>query len=129
MLRKLTLNPAAVLYVANALIAMAVAWGWHLTQDQIGALMTIVTGVLTVITAFMVRPVVLPVVAAAATTVLTAFAAFHLNFPPNTIATTVAVASIAIGFALHLMGTPTVAAVQGKTATQILLEAPNPGQQ
>ena len=129
MLRKLTLNPAVILYVINALVAMAVAWGVHLSTSQTGAIDTIVTGVLTVITAFLVRPPVLPTAAAAAVTVLTAFSAFHLNLSPNIIGTTVAVASIILGFLLHVAGTPTIAAKQGKTATDILLEQPNPGVQ
>jgi hypothetical protein len=127
--RKLQLNPAVILYVVNALVAMVVAWGWHLTMDQQGAIDTIATGVLTIITAFMVRPIVIPTAAAAAITVLTAFAAFHLKLDPNVISTTVAVASIVLGYLLHVSGTPTLAAKQGKTAQQILLEAPNPGVQ
>ena len=129
MLRKLYLNPAVTLYVINALVAMAVAWGWHATRDQVGAVDTIVTGVLTIVAVFAVRPVVLPTAAAAAVTVLTAFGAFHLHVSPDVLNTTVAVASILIGYLLHLSGTPTVAARQGKTAQQIMLEAPNPGTQ
>jgi hypothetical protein len=127
MLRKLTLNPAAILYVVNALVAMSVAWGAHLTTQQTGVIDTIATGVLTVITAFMVRPVELPVAAAAAITVLTAFTSFGLHLSGSQIATGVAVASIAVGFLLHLMGTPAVAAKQGTTATAIMLSSvPNP---
>lgn len=129
MLRKLQLNPAAVLYVVNALVAMAVAWGWHGTPGQIGSVDVIVSGVLTIIGVFAVRPVVLPTAAAAAVTVLTAFSAWGLHQSADQIATACAVASIVVGFLLHAAGVPTVAAKQGKTATQILLGPPNPGAQ
>lgn len=129
MVRKLQLNPAVVLYVVNAIVAMAVAWHWHATTNQIGSIDTIVTGVLTIIAAFAVRPVALSVAAAAAVTVLTAFSAWGLHQSADQIATTVAVASIIVGFLLHAGGVPTVAAKQGKTATQILLDPPNPGVQ
>jgi hypothetical protein len=129
MVRKLQLNPAVILYVTNALVAMAVAWGWHGTADQIGSVDVIVSGVLTIIGVFTVRPVVLPTAAAAAVTVLTAFSAWGLHQSPDQIATACAVASIIVGFLLHAAGVPTVAAKQGTTARAILLGAPNPGSQ
>ena len=129
MIRKLQLNPSVVLYVVNAIVAMVIAWGFKLTQDQTAAIDTIVTGLLSILTAALTRPVVVSTMAAAAITVLTAFAAFGLKLDPNVISTTVAVASIVLGYLLHQAVVPSLAAKQGKTAQQILLEEPNPGEQ
>lgn len=121
-LREITLNPAAALYVLNAIIAMVVGWGWHATPDQLRAADTIATGVLTITAAFLVRPVGLAAASAAAITVLTAFGAFHLHWTPAVISTTVATASVVLGFTLHALGSPAVAVKQGKTAAQLMLE-------
>ena len=129
MVRKLQLNPAAVLYVVNAVVAMAVAWHWHATPNEIGSIDTIVTAGLTLVGVFTVRPIALSTAAAAAVTIVTAFGAWGLHLSPDAIASTCAVASIVVGFLLHAGGIPTVAAKQGKTAQQILLEQPNPGVQ
>jgi hypothetical protein len=118
----LTLNPAAILYIVNAVIALLVAWGLHLSTDATGAIDTIVTGVLTVIAAFLVRPVALSVVVAALVTIATAFSAFGLHLSQDRITATAAVASIALGALLHALGIPAVAAAQGKTGTQVQLE-------
>jgi len=126
-LRKIQLNPSAVLYVLNALIAMLVAWGVHITTDQAGAVDTVVTGVLTITAAFLVRPVELPVIASAAVTVATAFSAFGLHLPADAVTATAAFGSIVLGFLLHLAGVPAVAASQGKTAVQLMLEEHGPG--
>ena len=58
----LTLNPAVLLYVTNALVAMATAWGLSLTATQQGAVDTIVTGVLALAVALAARPVIVPAV-------------------------------------------------------------------
>lgn len=128
MVRKIVaLNPAMVLYVLNALIAMVAAWGWHLSTDKAGAIDTIAAGVLALIAAVMVRPITVSVVVAAAVTVLTAFSAFGLHLTGSQVSTTAAVASILLGALLHAIGVPVVAANQGKTATQLLLEEKQPG--
>ena len=122
--RKFIYNPSAILYIANTLVALIVAWNWHsATQEQIAAVDTIVTGVTSIIAVFLVRPVELPVAAAAAVTVLTAFGAFHLKLDPAQITTGVAFASTVIGLILHAIGTPVAAVRQGKTAQQIMMEA------
>lgn len=43
-------EPAALLFLANAVIVAVVAFGFDLTQDQIGAVLLVVTAVLGVIT-------------------------------------------------------------------------------
>ena len=117
----LTLNPAVLLYVTNALVAMLTAWGLSLTANQQGAIDTIVTGVLALAVALTTRPVVIPVAGAAAITVLTAFAAFGLHLPPNALSATVAVASIVLGFLTHQAVTPTPAVQRGTTAEKLQL--------
>jgi hypothetical protein len=118
----LTLNPAVVLYIVNAVIALAVAWGVHLSTDVTGAIDTIVTGGLTVIAAFLVRPVAVSAVIAALATIATAFSAFGLHLSQDKITATAAVVSLGLGALLHALGIPVVAAARGKTGTQLYLE-------
>jgi hypothetical protein len=118
----LTLNPAVLLYVTNALVAMVTAWGLSLTATQQGAVDTVVTGVLALAVALAARPPVIPAAGAAAITVLTAFAAFGLHLPPNALSATVAVASIALGFLTHQAVTPVPAVQRGTTAEKLQLQ-------
>ena len=118
----LSLNPAVLLYVTNALVAMVTAWGLNLSANQQGAVDTIVTGVLALAVALAARPVIVPAAGAAAVTVLTAFAAFGLHLPPNALSATVAVASIVLGFLTHQAVTPVPAVQRGTTAEALQLQ-------
>jgi hypothetical protein len=121
MIRKFLLNPTVILYFVNALLALAVAWGWHLSTTEAGAVDTITTGVLTIADAFLVQPVSVAVIMSAAATVVTAFAAFGLDVSADRVTATAAVISAVLGLALYWMGVPNVAAEQGVTAQQLLL--------
>jgi len=123
MVRKLTLNSAVILYGINAVIALVVAWGAHVSPHTVGAIDTIIAGVITLITLFTVRPVEIPAVIGALTTITLALSAFGLHLTDTQVGATAAVASIALGIVLHALGIPAVAAAQGKTGQQLLLEA------
>lgn len=112
----ITLNPAAILFAVNALVAMAVAWGAHLTADQTAAIIAIVTAVITIVTAASTRPVGLQLITGAVTAAATAAAAFGLHLTTAEIGSGATVLSIILAIGLHLAHTPVAAAKQGTTA-------------
>jgi len=126
-MKRLTLNSAVILYGINAAIALLVAWGAHVSPHTVGAIDTIVAGVITLITLFTVRPVEIPAVIGVLTTITLALSAFGLHLTGTQVGATSAVVSIVLGVILHAFGIPTAAAVQGKTGQQLLLEAGHPG--
>lgn len=124
MLRFITfikLNPAAIIFGVNAVVAMAVAYGAHLTADQTGAITAIVTGVLTIVTAFATRPVGLQVILGGVTAIATALATFGLHLTSAQIGTGVTVLSIVLAGVFHLAHVPVTAARKGTTADAIQL--------
>jgi hypothetical protein len=126
-MRKLTLNSAVILYGINAIIALAVAWGFHVSPHTVGAIDTVVAGVITLITLITVRPVEIPAIMGALTTIALALSAFGLHLTGTQVGATSAFIAMALGIVLHVFGIPTVAAVQGKTGQQLMLEANRPG--
>jgi hypothetical protein len=118
MVRFLKLEPVAIMYVLNVAVSLLVSWGLKLTADQVGAITTIATAVVTLVTAFSVRPVPLTVVKGAAATVLVAFSAFGLHLTVNQIGYSTAALSIIVGFLLRQSVTPASAAVKGSTAAR-----------
>jgi hypothetical protein len=110
------LNPASILFAVNALVAMAVAYGAHLSTDQTGAITAIVTAVLTIFTAATTRPVGLQVILGGVTAVATALATFGLDLTSAQIGTGVTVLSIVLAGVFHLAHVPVTAAKAGTTA-------------
>lgn len=94
-------EPAVIAYAINAAVAMAVAWGLNLTQEQVGAITTIVTGVLAIVVAFMTRPVVVSTVTGSAATVLAAVAAFGFELSAEQIGTAVTFGSVVLALLLR----------------------------
>jgi hypothetical protein len=113
------LEPVAIMYVLNVAVSLLVSWGLKLTADQVGAITTIATAVVTLVTAFTVRPVPLTVIKGAAATVLVAFSAFGLHLTVNQIGYSTAALSIIVGFLLRQSVTPASAAAQGTTAAKL----------
>lgn len=103
-----------ILYVANVAVALLVSWGLKLTPAQVGAVTTITSALVTIITAFAVRPVTVPLIKGAATTLLVAFSAFGLHLSTSQIGYSTAALSIIVGLLLRQNVTP---AAQAKTAT------------
>jgi hypothetical protein len=116
MLRFIKLNPASILFAVNAVVAMAVAYGAHLSTDQTGAITAIVTAVLTIFTAATTRPVGLQVILGGVTAIATALATFGLHLTSAQIGTGVTVLSIVLAGIFHLAHVPVAAAKQGTTA-------------
>jgi hydrogenase-4 membrane subunit HyfE len=93
-----------------------VSWGLKLSTDQVGAVMTIATAAITLVTAFAVRPVSLPLIKGSAATILVAFSAFGLHLTANQVGYSTAVLSIVIGLLLRQNVVPASAAAKGSTA-------------
>ena len=119
LVRFIKLNPAAILYGVNTLLALVVAWGGSLSADQTGAVLTITTAVITIITALATRPVGLQLVLGAVASVFTAFAAFGIHWSADQISTTVALLGIVLAGILHLAHRPYTAWRQGTTADEL----------
>jgi hypothetical protein len=100
-------EPAVIMYALNAVVALLVAWGLHLTTGQVDAVSVIATSVLSIAVAVMTRPIVVSGIAAAAASGLTALAAFGLDLSQEKISTTVMVGSIVMMFLLRPNVTPT----------------------
>lgn len=102
----LKFNPVVVLYVLNTLVALAVSFGLPLSHEMVQAITVIATAVFTFAAAVMTRPVTLSVCAAAATTALTASAAFGLHLSSDQIGEFVGLMSLVIAYLTHQAVTP-----------------------
>lgn len=94
-------EPAVIVYAVNALVAALVAWGLDLSDEQTGAINTIVTGVLAAVVAAMTRPVTVSAITGAAATVLAALGAFGLELSAEQIGSSVALGSIVLALLLR----------------------------
>jgi len=117
--RLIKLNPSAILFGLNAVIAFGTAWGLPLTQTQQAALVTIATSVLTIAAAFTTRPVGLQLIIGAVTSGAVAFGAFHLTLSPDKLSAATALLSIILGIGFHLAHYPVTAWKQGTDATSL----------
>jgi hypothetical protein len=115
----LTLNPAAILFAVNALCAMAVAWGAHLTADQTAGITAAVTAVITIITAASTRPVGLQLIVGGVAALATAGAGFGLHLTTVQIGSGATVLSLLLAGLFHLAHVPVAAAKQGTTAAAL----------
>jgi len=116
-LRFAKLNPAAILLAANALIALAVAWGAKLSPDVTAGIIAAVTALITIITAFSTRPVGLQVIVGGTAALATAaVAVFGLHVSAVQIGSASAVLSIVLAGIFHLGHVPYIAARAGTTA-------------
>jgi hypothetical protein len=95
------LEPAVIAYAVNAFVAMLVAWGLGLDEAMVDAISVITTALLAAVVAAMTRPVVVPTLAGAAATILTAFAAFGWDLSANAISTSVTAGSIVLALLLR----------------------------
>lgn len=102
-------EPAVVLYSINAALTALVAFGVHASPGQTGAVTTIAAGVITIITAVAARPVVIPTVTGAITTIATAAGAFGLHLTTAQIGAVVPVVSIILALVLRQAVTPVAA--------------------
>jgi hypothetical protein len=111
---KFRLEPAAILYGLNALIALLVAYGLPLTQDQTGAIVTVATAVLAIWAALTTRPVVVSTITGAVGTALAAVAAFGLELSADQIGATVMALSVVLALLLRQNVSPATPAAGGE---------------
>jgi hypothetical protein len=109
LLRILKTEPALIGQTLTLGVAMLTAFGLHLSADRTGAVIVIVTALVALATALAARPVQVPVLAGIATTVLTACAAFGLDWSPAKIGSLVAFVSVFMGLLLRQHLTPVAA--------------------
>lgn len=95
------LEPAVIIYSANALVALLVSFGLGLTQDQVSAVTVVATAVVAIITTIMTRPVVVSALTGAVGSLLTAVAAFGLELTADQIGATVTALSIVLALLLR----------------------------
>jgi hypothetical protein len=105
---KFKYDPALYLYYLNAALALVVAFfpGLNLSTTVQAAIITIATAVLTGIGACLVRPIHVSALVAAATTALTAAAAFGLHLSDNRMAALTSGLSIVLPLILRLLVSP-----------------------
>lgn len=94
-------EPAVIVYVANAAVAVLVAYGLDLTQDQVAAVSTIATALVAVIAAVTTRPLVVSTLTGAVGTILAAVAAFGLELSEEQIGATVTAGSLVLALLLR----------------------------
>jgi hypothetical protein len=102
-------EPSMILYGANALVSLLVAYGLDLSKDQVSAISVIVTAVLAIATTVMTRPVVVSGITGAVGTLLAAVAAFGLHLTGDQIGATVTVLSIGLALLLRANVSPAAA--------------------
>ncbi len=117
--RLVRLNPSAILFGLNAAIAMATAWGLNLSPDVQGAVVTIATAVITIVTAAATRPVGLQLITGAVASAAVAFGAFGLHLSAGQVSSGTVVLSIVLAGFFHLAHTPVSAWKQGTDATSL----------
>ncbi len=119
MLKIIKLNPSAILFGLNAAIAMATAWGLNLSPDAQGALVTIATAVITIVTAAATRPVGLQLITGAVASAAVAFGAFGLHLSAGQVSSGTVVLSIVLAGFFHLAHTPVTQFRKGTTAEAV----------
>jgi hypothetical protein len=120
MLKKfLTLNPAAILFAVNAVIALCIAWGAHWSTDTTAIVDGVITAVVTLITTVTTRPIGLQLVVGSVTALITALAPFGLHLTTDQLSSGAVVLSLVLAAIFHLAHTPVAAAKLGTTANEL----------
>jgi hypothetical protein len=101
-------EPSVLVYAASALVTAWVAFGFRASPGQTAAVATIAAALVTIITAFMARPVSVPVITGAVATIATAAAAFGLHLSAAEIGAGVPVLSLVLSLVLRQAVTPLV---------------------
>jgi hypothetical protein len=117
----LALNPVAVAWAANLLVAMLAGFGLDLTTAQAGAVIVIAASLVGVITAVTARPWYIPGITGAATAALSAGAAFGLKWTPEQIGLATTALSLVLLLVTHQAVIPAAAARRGLTGEEIML--------
>lgn len=115
------LNPAAILFAVNAIIALGVAWGTNWSAGTTAIVDGVITASIALLTAAFTRPISLQLILGGATGLVTALAPFGLHLTADQISSTSVVLSLILAGFFHLTHTPVVAANKGTTANEIQL--------
>ncbi|NJP24476.1 hypothetical protein FLW53_09690 [Microbispora sp. SCL1-1] len=107
-------EPAVWVYAVNSLVALLVAFGLNLSQEQTGAITTIATGVLAAVVAVLTRPFVVSALTGAVGTVLTAVAAFGLELSSDQIGAFVTALGVVLSLVLRMNVTPAADPAPGR---------------
>ena len=94
-------EPAVIAYVVNAAVVLLVSYGLPLSDGQVNAVTVITTALAAAVTAVMTRPIVVSTLTGTLAAVMTALAAFKLDFTDEQIGQTVAFASIVLALLLR----------------------------
>jgi hypothetical protein len=117
-------EPAMILAVPQAALALAVTLGLHLTAGQTGALEAAAAGVTAVIVAAATRPVAVPVLTGGLTAIFTCLVAFgvpHVTAPVVSAVNVAVLAVLAIVLRAHqtpVVRVPAPVAATGPNAVQ-----------
>lgn len=103
---KWSFEPALILYVVNTLVSVLVSFGLNLSMTQTAAISTISTAVLGLVAAFLVKPMVIPTITAAISTILVGVAAFGWQLPPEKITGVVTVVGLVLGLITRQLVVP-----------------------
>jgi hypothetical protein len=106
--KSLKLEPAIVLYLLNAGLAVGVSFGVDLSHTQQAAILTIATGVFTIVAAARTRPANVSLITATFATGLTAAATFGLHVNADRIGVLTALLSGILGLVLRVHVSPVV---------------------
>lgn len=95
------LEPAVIAYVVNGGVALLVVYGLPMSQGQVEAVTVTTTAIAAAVTAVMTRPIVVSTLTGALATVMTALAAFRIEFSAEQIGQTVAFVSLVLALLLR----------------------------
>jgi hypothetical protein len=113
-------EPAVILFMVNALVALLVAFGLGLSQVQVAAISTIASAIVSIVVTLMTRPIVVSALTGAVTTLMTAVAGFGLEFTADQIGATVTVLSLVLGLVLRANVTPVSGPVQPQIDAELM---------
>ena len=101
-------EPAVFVNAAGAIVSVVAAFGVRASPHQVAAVATIATAVAAIVTAWMTRPVQVPVIIGAVTSVAVASAAFGLHLSSAEIGAVAPLVSIVVSLLLRQAITPVV---------------------
>jgi len=116
-----SLNPVAVTWAVNTALVLAAGFGLRLDRSQAGAITTVSTSLVAVITALAARPWFIPGITGATAAVLAAASAFGLHASGPQVSALTAGLSAVLMLLTHQAVIPVAAHRLGLTAEDILL--------
>jgi hypothetical protein len=119
--QSVALNPVAIAWAAQMAVTLLAGFGLNMSRAQDGAVTTIATALVAVVTACSARPWYIPAITGAAASVLTACAAWGLRWSPEQVSAAAGALGVVLMLVTHAAVVPVAAARQGLTAHEIML--------